>query len=230
MTTAVVAVQVLRSVSLLAEGIVETHEMWGDDMRGAASQHSHGTGADPWSREFALLCTGTMVASAPSAVLRGIASSFDATLCEIKRLPDSRGRSVVSAFLRNVSDALRTAPQLGPEAEAEGIRAYHGIPRAIPIVPLAEGSTVSGARALLEACNEVSADLADPVSIHLLSADERAILVRISSEWTIAQVAADLGYSERSLYRRLKLIRSKLGARSRQEVVLEATRRGLIER
>lgn len=62
-----------------------------------------------------------------------------------------------------------------------------------------------------------------------LHEDEVAWLRRMAAGATVAEIADDVGYSERAMFRSLKSLYLRLGVRNRTEALLWASRRGLLD-
>jgi len=114
-----------------------------------------------------------------------------------------------------------------PEVSAE-LELMADIPRVVHWDALAGLTTQDGIRRLKNACVAVKQyfDAEVPPS---LEASERLMLERLASGAAIADVAAELGYSERSMYRELSKLWDKLGVSGRAAGVHKATAEGLID-
>ncbi|GAA4237803.1 hypothetical protein GCM10022254_51130 [Actinomadura meridiana] len=61
------------------------------------------------------------------------------------------------------------------------------------------------------------------------SPQQTAWLRRLSEGWTVTGLAADVGYSERAMYRLLKALYQQIGARSRLEAIILAREEGWLQ-
>lgn len=61
-----------------------------------------------------------------------------------------------------------------------------------------------------------------------ITESERGWLARLDAGLTIAELAVDAGYSERSLYRQLSSLYHRLGVHDRAAAIAEARRRGML--
>ena len=143
--------------------------------------------------------------------------------------------AIVTAYMREAAGSIEDwlasgEPRLdrsGPEVSAE-LELMADIPRVVHWDALAGLTTQDGIRRLKNACVAVKQyfDAEAPPS---LEASERLMLERLASGAAIADVAAELGYSERSMYRELSKLWDKLGVSGRAAGVHKATAEGLID-
>ena len=61
-----------------------------------------------------------------------------------------------------------------------------------------------------------------------VSTDEADWLRAMAAGATVAEIAVDVGYSERAMFRNLKALYTRIGARNRTEALLWASRHGLL--
>ena len=76
----------------------------------------------------------------------------------------------------------------------------------------------------------IDADPAGSTNQPTLSAEQATWLRRLAGGSTVAQLASEAGYSERSMYRLLQGLYARMGVRSRVEAVLLAKGRGWLDR
>ena len=83
--------------------------------------------------------------------------------------------------------------------------------------------TIQTARAMAQRVPE-SSDLST-----WISTDERTWLAEMAAGKTVAELASDLGYSERAMFRNLRRLYVRLGVKNRTEALIWAERNGLFE-
>ncbi len=137
------------------------------------------------------------------------------------RLRESAGRHRVIAVLDDAS-ALT------------GTRAV----RAGAVSVISRNATVERLRQVVEAtCDgqsvmpaEVAATLARvaPADHRIPSLDQLSWLRRLAAGSTVEQLAQDVGYSERAMYRLLKALYDNMGVRTRLEAIMSAQRHGWV--
>ena len=93
---------------------------------------------------------------------------------------------------------------------------------------LARLTTSDGASRLEQATVAVRQHM-DALVPEVLEDLERYLLKRLVAGAPIVDLAAEMGYSERSTYRVLAALWEKLGASGRQEGLLKATSEGLLD-
>lgn len=101
-------------------------------------------------------------------------------------------------------------------------------PRVVHWDALAGLTTQDGTRRLKDACVAVIGHL-DAETPQSLQASQRLVLERLVSGAAIAEVASEMGYSERQMYRELSKLWDKLGVSGRAAGVLKAAVEGLID-
>lgn len=92
---------------------------------------------------------------------------------------------------------------------------------------LARLTSSEGARRLERAAVAVRDHMDAPLPA--LDDIELAMLIQLKAGVAIVDIAAELGYSERSMYRSLARLWDKLGASDRKEGILRATEGGLLD-
>ena len=192
---------------------------------------------EPWTAEYHRESVHVYNESLPWSYQRDIAELFRDCLSAMAGclIPSELAEdwAIVTAYMReavgSIEDWLasgepqsrRSAPEVSPELMAD-------IPRVVHWDALAGLTTQDGTRRLQNACVAVKKyfDAEAPPS---LEASERLMLERLASGAAIADVAAEMGYSERSMYRELSKLWDKLGVSGRAAAVHKATAEGLID-
>ena len=118
------------------------------------------------------------------------------------------------------SASRRSRPAPTPESDE--------VPRVIHFDALARLTTSEGIRRLGRAALRVQQHF-DAMSSQSLDGSERLMLKRLVSGVPIVDVASEMGYSERSMYRALSKLWVKLGVSGRTAGLHKATLEGLID-
>lgn len=113
-------------------------------------------------------------------------------------------------------EPVRTPPIKGPT------------PMVIRFDALARLTTSEGASRLERAALAVQQHVEVPAP-EVLDSRERHLLTRVAAGATIAELAAELAYSERSMYRALAQLWNKLGVPGRDEGLRKAAAEGLLD-
>ena len=116
----------------------------------------------------------------------------------------------------------RTSPLRAPVDELETP------PFAIHFDALAAMTTTDGAMRLEQAATAVRRYM-DAPSSEILDDREHELLKRLANGEPVADVAAEMGYSERSIYRALASLWRKLGVPGRKEGIQKAALEGLLD-
>ena len=194
---------------------------------------------EPWTPEYHRESVHVYNESLPWTYQRDIAKLFRDCLSAMAGclIPSELAGdwAIVTAYMREAAGSIEDwlasgEPRLersGPEVSAE-LELMADIPRVVHWDALAGLTTQAGIRRLKNACIAVKQffDAEVPPS---LEASERLMLERLASGAAIADVAAELGYSERSMYRELSKLWDKLGVSGRAAGVHKATAEGLID-
>ena len=194
---------------------------------------------EPWMPEYHRESVHVYNESLPWSYQRDIAELFRDCLSAMAGclIPSELAEdwAIVTAYMREAAGSIEDwlasgEPRLdrsGPEVSAE-LELMSDIPRVVHWDALAGLTTQDGIRRLKNACISVKQyfDAEAPPS---LEASERLMLERLASGAAIADVAAELGYSERSMYRELAKLWDKLGVSGRAAGVHKATAEGLID-
>ena len=190
----------------------------------------------PWTPEYHREAVHVYSESLPSSYQRDIAKLFrDSEHAMSGRIISSdlaQDWVIVTAYLREAVNSIEDwlasdepRPRSGPAGSPElSIR----VPRVVHWDALAGLTTQDGTRRLKNACVAVK-QYFDAESPQSLDASERRMLEKLASGAVIADVAAELGYSERSMYRELAKLWGKLGVSGRAAAVRKATAEGLID-
>lgn len=191
----------------------------------------------PWTAEFHREAVKIFSESLPSSYQRDVARLFrDSEKAMGERsIPSGLAAdwAIVTAFMREVAasvedwlasgEPVSSAPKLAetPEQTAEN-------PRVVHWDDVAALTTSDGTRRLRRASVAVRQyfDAEAPPS---LAVSERLMLKRLASGVSIADLASEMGYSERSMYRELSKLWDKLGVPGRAAGLHKATTEGLID-
>lgn len=141
--------------------------------------------------------------------------------------------AIVTSYMReaasSIEDCLASSePVPRRSGTARTPKLEPGAPRVVHFDTLARLTTRDGALRLKRAAAAVRRhfDAETPAS---LLASEHLMLRRLASGASIADVAAEMGYSERSMYRALSKLWEKLGVSSRAAGLRKATAEGLLD-
>lgn len=135
----------------------------------------------------------------------------------------STRRSILERLAATGPDPRRrTSSLVGPIGELETP------PFAIHFDALAAMTTTDGAMRLEQAANAVGRYMDAPAP-QILDDREQELLKRLADGEAIADVAAEMGYSERSIYRALASLWKKLGVPGRKEGIQKVALEGLLD-
>lgn len=198
---------------------------------------AEGPHSEPWTAEYHREAVHIYNESLPWSYQRDVAKLFRDCLSAMAGclIPSDLAEdwAIVTAYMREAVSSIedwlasgepqtrRSEPAVSPELMAD-------IPRVVHWDILAGLTTQDGTRRLKNASVAVKKyfDAEVPQS---LEASERLMLERLASGAAIADVASELGYSERSMYRELSKLWGKLGVSGRAAGVRKATAEGLID-
>ncbi|MCY4664597.1 MAG: hypothetical protein OXC00_08035 [Acidimicrobiaceae bacterium] len=198
---------------------------------------AEGPHREPWTAEYHREAVYVYNESLPWEYQRDIARLFrDSERAMAGCLIPSRlagDWAIVTAYMREAAGAIedwlassepvsrRSEPVPAPELTADN-------PRVVHWDGLAALTTRDGARRLRLAAVSVRQHFGAyaPPSF---DAAEHLMLRRLASGVPIADMAAELGYSERSMYRALSKLWDKLGVSGRAAALQKATAEGLID-
>ena len=140
--------------------------------------------------------------------------------------------AIVTAYMREAADSIEDwlasgEPRLDRSGLAVSPELMSNIPRVVHWDTLASLTTRDGTRRLQRACVAVKQHF-DAEAPRSLEASERLMLDKLAHGTPIADTAAEMGYSERSMYRELAKLWDKLEVSGRTEGLHKATIQGLI--
>ena len=198
---------------------------------------AEGTHREPWGAEYHREAVKIYSESLPWSYQRDVARLFrdSEKAMEERLIPSGLAGdwAIVTAYMReaagSIEDWLASAelassgpgPAQAPELTPEN-------PRVVHWDSLAALTTTDGVRRLRRASVAVRQhfDAEPPPS---LETSEQLMLKRLASGVPIADVASEMGYSERSIYRELSRLWDKLGVSGRAAGLRKATAEGLID-
>ena len=198
---------------------------------------AEGPHSEPWTAEYHREAVHIYNESLPWSYQRDVARLFrDGVNAMRGRLIPSvlaGDWTIATAYMReaasSIEDWLASAesvsrgprPEQAPELTLEN-------PRVVHWDGLAALTTREGTLRLKRACVAVRQyfDAEAPPS---LEASEQLMLKRLASGAPIADVASEMGYSERSMYREMSKLWDKLGVSGRAAGLRKATAEGLLD-
>ena len=192
---------------------------------------------EPWTTEYHREAVHVYNESLPRSYQRDVARLFrDSEHAMAGRLIPSdlaEDWAIVTAYMREAADSIEDwLASDEPQPRRSGLAGSPELtidnPRVIHWDALAGLTTQDGVRRLKNACVSVKRYL-DAEVPKSLDASERLMLERLASGAAIADVASELGYSERSMYRELSKLWDKLGVSGRAAGLHKATAEGLID-
>ena len=141
--------------------------------------------------------------------------------------------AIVTTYMREAADAIENwleseEPRPRQSSPAGSPELTLNNPRVVHWDALAGLTTQDGAQRLKKASAAVK-QYFDAEAPQSLETSERLMLQRLASGASIADVASEMGYSERSMYRQLSKLWDKLGVSGRAAGVHKATAEGLID-
>ena len=152
----------------------------------------------------------------------------------------SEGDWALLEQLRNLASTFAVIALIPEESTPLGIRAVCAGARSVLAREVTAGAlrrcleaTIDG-QAVLPAAIATALALAGPahpapaLTPQALTADHASWLRHLARGATVAQLAVRAGYSERAMYRLLRLLYTRLGVRNRVEAILWAQQRGLL--
>lgn len=192
---------------------------------------------EPWGAEYHREAVHVYSASLPWSYQHDIARLFrDSEHAMAGRLIPSGlagDWAIVTAYMREAAGSIedwlasdeprppRSGPPRSPELTTD-------TPKVVHWDALAGLTTQHGTRRLKAASVAVKQHF-DAEAPQSLGASERLMLQRLASGAPIADVASEMGYSERSMYRELSKLWDKLGVSGRAAGLHKATTEGLID-
>ncbi|MYA85384.1 MAG: hypothetical protein F4Y12_07350 [Acidimicrobiaceae bacterium] len=196
-----------------------------------------GPHSEPWGAEYHREAVHVYNESLPWTYQRDIAKLFRDSLSAMAEglIPAELAEdwAIVTAYMREAADAIEDWLASGePRPDRSGLAVspelMADIPRVVHWDALAALTTKGGTRRLKDACVAVKLYL-DAEAPQSLKASERLMLGKLASGAAISDVASEMGYSERSMYRELSRLWDKLGVSGRAAGVHKATAEGLID-
>lgn len=192
---------------------------------------------EPWSPEYHALAVGVYAESLPWSYQRDIANLFHdgekAMAGQAISSDLAEDWAIVRAYMRNacasIDEWLESSEPPPVRADAAPpVGTSQGPPPVIHFDALAALTTRDGVRRLERAAHRVLEHFErdEPRS---LTSDERLMLRRLVAGVAIVDVAAEMGYSERTMYRELSKIWDKLGVPDRVSGLRKATTEGLLD-
>lgn len=192
---------------------------------------------EPWGAEYHREAVHVYAESLPWTYQRDIAQLFRHSLSAMagRLIPsDLAGDwAIVTAYMREAADAIRDwlasgEPRLDRPGLAVSPELNSDTPKVVHWDALAALTTRDGTQRLKNACVAVKQHF-DAEAPQSLEACELQMLQRLASGAAIADLSAEMGYSERSMYRELSKLWHKLGVSGRAAAVHKATAEGLID-
>lgn len=196
-----------------------------------------GPHGEPWGAEYHRKAVHVYAESLPWTYQRDIAQLFRYSLSAVagRLIPSELAAdwAIVSSYMREAADAIEDwlasgEPRLDPSGPAVSPEVVSDIPRVVHWDALAGLTTRRGTQRLKNACVAVKQHF-DAGAPQSLEDSERRMLQRLASGAAIADLASEMGYSERSMYRELSKLWHKLGVSGRAAGVHKATAEGLID-
>lgn len=191
----------------------------------------------PWTADFHRDAVHIFAESLPSSYQRDVARLFrdaqDALAGQSISSDLAEDWAIVTAYIREAADSIedwlvsaeaapsRLDPAPAPKMTGRGVSVIH-------YDALAGLTTSAGVRRLELAAVTVKHYFEESMPMSLGSS-ERQVLRRLVAGVPIADVASEFGHSERSMYRALSRIWSKLGVSGRAAGLRKATSEGLID-
>ena len=193
---------------------------------------------EPWTATYHSEAVRVYAESLPATYQRRIASLFvhsaeamDAVDLSAELVEDW---FIVRSYMSRASTAIADwlAVERGSSAETIKLPSPEiddeGPPRVIHYDRLAALTTRDGARRLERAAMALQRHIGQP-SPDLLDDGQRKLLNKLADGTPIVDMAADLGYSERTIYRALDRLYRALGVAGRLQAVRKAATDGLLD-
>ena len=196
-----------------------------------------GPHGEPWTPEYHCEAVHVYNESLPWTYQRDIAELFRDSLSAMAGclIPAELAEdwAIVVAYMREAANAIEdwlesAEPHLYRSDLAASPEMVAHIPKVVHWDALAALTTEAGTRRLRDACVAVKQHF-DVAASPSLKTAERLMLERLASGAAIADVASEMGYSERSMYRELSKLWGKLGVSGRAAGVHKAIAEGLID-
>lgn len=199
---------------------------------------TEGPHPQPWTAEYHQDAVAVYSESLPPSYQRDVARLFHITATAMNqrmiRAELAEDWTIVAAYMHNAAASINTWFATHPSSVDWSGPVVSTSPAAEPASPrivhwdhLAALTTHQGIHRLKAASVAVKHHF-DADAPRSLDTTEVAVLERLSSGTAIADIAMQLGYSERSMYRELSKLWTKLGVSNRSEGLHKATTQGLI--
>ena len=207
--------------------------------RAIAEAHSFGVPEGPhdrlWTAEYHADVVGIYAETLPASYQRDIASLFghSAEAMGAYNIPASLAEDwlIVTAYLRHASEAimarLKTEPAQQPQTP-NGLAIDDRTPMVIRFDRLAALVSKEGARRLERAALAAQRHVGAPSAL-VLGDEQRRLLRGVASGTAIVDLAEELGYSRRSMYRELSKLWQALGVPDRAHGLRKAAAEGLLD-
>ena len=193
----------------------------------------------PWTPDYHRDAARVYAESLPASYQRGIAALFDRSVQTMAEgsIPAQLAEDwvIVMDYMRCASASIAenlTPPRSESRQHAAvsllEVEGRNSPPMVIRFDALARLTTVDGASRLERAAIAVRQHMEAPLPA-MFDGRERHLLKRLSAGAAIADLAAEMGYSERSTYRVLAGLWEKLGVTDRTEGMQKAVSEGLLD-
>lgn len=211
-----------------ANAILETHEL------GVTEGPHELLWSAEYQREAVRVCAASL--PTPYQICVGELFRYSSELMADETIPGHLAEDwmIIMSYMNSVSAAVSEhyavagSQMLKPDVPLpEGIAVGESLPMAIRFDLLARLSTSEGARRLERAAIAVREQMETPLLV--LEDAERHMLTRLTNGMAIVDIAAEMGYSERSMYRSLARLWEKLGVPGRKEGIRRAAEGGFLD-
>ena len=190
----------------------------------------------PWTVAYLREAVGIYAESLPVSYQRHIVSLFRQCISTMasRSIPSTLAEDwlIVNQHLTNAGDSmaqlLAAQPEPAGDESTDRLDIEDHEPPVVRFDRLAALTTTSGARRLEQAALAVQGHVGSRV-IASLDGEQRRLLRAVASGASVADVAADLGYSPRSAYRALTKLWRDLGVPNRAQGIRKATAEGLLD-
>ena len=208
--------------------------------RAIADAHRFGSGEgpheSPWTAEYHREAVHVYGETLPESYQRNIASLFSHSVDAMaqQQIPAGLAQNwvIVASYMRNACEAIMSWLGSRPVQPLSGVADSPEIddhtPAVIRFDRLAALCTREGACRLERAALAVQHYVGAPSGL-ALEDEQRRLLNAVASGTAIADVAADLGYSRRSIYRELSKLWEALGVTDRAQAIRKAFDEGLLD-
>lgn len=190
----------------------------------------------PWTEAYTRDAVEICAETLPPWYIREIASLFrqGAAAMEEHNIPVSQAQDwlIVIQYMHNASDAMtrwskshRVSSTSRPASPAEAV---DRAPSILRFDRLAALTTAEGACRLAGAADAVRQHLGGVLKVPL-TGEQRRLLKEVASGVAVADLAAEFGYSRRSMFRELDKLWKTLGVDDRIQAVRKAAAEGLLD-